>query len=192
MYKLKIITSTIRPGRKSSLIGRWMLELAEKNKNFDTEFLDLGVINLPLMNEPVHPMMKQYEHEHTKNWSVKIDEADAFIFVTAEYDYSYPAPLKNALEYLVHEWAFKPAGIISYSTGSFAGIRAFTHLKGDLLSLRTITIPENVHIPMINELIHEEGLFVPDERILNAANMMLQQLVRWSKGLKIIKEDSIA
>ncbi len=71
------------------------------------------------MNEPVHPVMKQYSHDHTKRWSKTIEEADAFIFVTAEYDYSYPASLKNTLEYLVLEWAYKPAGIVSYSMGAF-------------------------------------------------------------------------
>jgi NAD(P)H-dependent FMN reductase len=64
------------------------------------------------MNEEVHPIMKKYEHEYTKQWSVKIEEADAFIFVTAEYDYSYPASLKNAIEYLVHEWGL-PTGRFS-------------------------------------------------------------------------------
>ena len=63
----------------------------------DAELLDLGEINLPLMDEPVHPMLKQYEHEYTKQWSAKIEEADAFVFVTAEYDYNYPAPLRNAV-----------------------------------------------------------------------------------------------
>src|ERR1700709_2830190 len=102
------------------------------------------------MNEAVHPIMKQYEHEHTKQWSAKIEEADAFIFVTAEYDYSYPASLKNAIEYLVHEWAYKPAGMVSYSIGPFAGVRAVSSLKADLLSLKTIAIGEGVTIPMIN------------------------------------------
>ncbi len=51
---------------------------------------------------------------NTQKMGAKIDEADAFIFVTAEYDYNYPAPLRNALEYLSHEWNYKAAGIVSY------------------------------------------------------------------------------
>ena len=91
MYKLKIISSTVRPGRKGPVIAKWIAEEAQKHGGFEVEVLDLGEINLPVMNEAVHPVMKQYEHEHTKQWSAKIEEADAFIFVTAEYDYSYPA-----------------------------------------------------------------------------------------------------
>lgn len=84
MYQLKIITSTVRPGRKGPLVANWITELAKQNDNFNVELLDLGVINLPMMNEPNHPVMKNYQHDHTKWWSAKIDEADAFIFVTAE------------------------------------------------------------------------------------------------------------
>jgi NAD(P)H-dependent FMN reductase len=191
MYKLKIISATVRPGRKGPVIADWIARLAEKTGNLDAEVLDLGQINLPLMNEAAHPIMKNYEHEHTKQWSAKIEEADAFIFVTAEYDYSYPASLKNALEYLVHEWAYKPAGLVSYSAGAFAGVRAVMTLKTDLLSLRTIALAEAVNIPGVNQLINDDGVFVPNEMISASANTMLTQLVRWTKGMKAIKEDKL-
>jgi NAD(P)H-dependent FMN reductase len=181
MYNLKIITSTVRPGRKGPVVAAWIKELAEKTGNFNAEVLDLGEINLPLMNEAAHPIMQQYTHEHTKQWSAKIAEADAFVFVTAEYDYSYPAPLKNALEYLVHEWAYKAAGIVSYSLGAFAGVRALMSLKTDLLSLRTITLAEAVNVPSLSQFINEQ--------LHTAASVMLEQLVRWTKGMKAIKED---
>src|SRR3569833_9946 len=188
MYKLKIISSTVRPGRKGPIIVKWITDLAKASGNFEVEFLDLGEINLPLMNVAVYPIMKQYEHEHTKQWSAKIDEADAFIFVTAEYDYSYPASLKNALEYLVHEWAYKPAGIVSYSAGAFAGVRGVMSLKSDLLSLKTIGLGEMVNIPLVHQFINEENEFVADEKLEKAANLMLTQVIRWAKGLKVVKE----
>lgn len=189
MYKLKIISSTIRPGRKGPIVGEWITEFAKQHGEFEVEFLDLGKINLPLMNEAIHPIMRQYEHEHTKQWSAKIEEADAFIFVTTEYDYSYPASLKNALEYLVHEWAYKPVGIVSYSAGAFAGVRAVMSLKADLLSLKAVSLGEMVNIPMVHQFINEENQFVAEEKITTAASLMLKQLVRWTKGLKAIKED---
>ena len=188
MYKIKIISSTVRPGRKGPIVAKWITEVA-KNYGFEAEPLDLGEINLPLMNEAVHPIMRQYEHDHTKQWSAKIEEADAFIFVTAEYDYSYPASLKNALEYLVHEWAYKPAAIVSYSAGAFAGVRAVISLKSDLLSLKTVSLNEMVNIPMVRQFINDENEFVADEKLDKAATLMLNQLVRWTKGLKAIKED---
>ena len=189
MYKLKVISSTVRPGRKGPLIANWIAEAAANHGSFEVEVLDLGEVNLPLMNEAIHPIMRQYEHEHTKQWSAKIEEADAFIFVTAEYDYSYPASLKNALEYLVHEWAYKPAGLVSYSSGAFAGVRAVMGLKSDLLSLKTVSLGEMVNIPAYNQFINEDGLFVADERLKVSTKTMLDQLLRWTKGMKSIKED---
>src|SRR5690606_20204524 len=114
MYQLKIISSTVRPGRKGPLITQWIAEKARQNENFAVEVLDLHEIDLPLMDEAFHPRLKKYEKEHTKRWSAKIDAADAFIFVTGEYDHNYPAPLRNALEFLYNEWCYKPAGIVSY------------------------------------------------------------------------------
>lgn len=188
-YKVKVISATVRPGRKGPTIAQWITEQANAHGSFEVELLDLAEINLPLMNEPVHPRMKQYEHDHTKAWSAKIEEADAFIFVTAEYNYSYPASLKNALEYLSHEWAYKPAGIVSYSAGSFAGVRAVMSLKTDLLTLRTIALAEVVNIPSMNEFINDDGVFMPNEIILSSAKLMLNELVWWTKGMKAIKEN---
>ena len=188
MYKLKIISSTVRPGRKGPTVAKWITDLAQQH-GFDVEMLDLGVIDLPLMNEPMHPVLRQYVHDHTKQWSAKIEEADAFIFVTAEYYYSYPASLRNALEYLTHEWGYKAAGLVSYSAGAFAGVRAISNLKPDLLSLKVVGLAEAVNIPMVDQLINEEGVFVPNELIAKSAAVMLTQLTRWTKGMKAIKED---
>lgn len=188
MYKLKVISSTVRPGRKGPIVAQWFADHAQKSGLFEVELLDLGAINLPLMNEAVHPIMQQYEHDHTKAWAAKIAEADAFIFVTAEYDYSYPASLKNAIEYLVHEWAYKAAGIVSYSMGPFAGVRAIANLKPDLLSLRVVSLAESVTIPTLGQFLNEDGVFTPSELIQQNTDLMLAQLVRWTKGMKLIKE----
>lgn len=189
MYKLKIISSTVRPGRKGPIVAAWILEVARQYGNFEVELLDLGQINLPMMNEAQHPSLRQYEHEHTKKWSAVIDEADAFIFVTAEYDYNYPAPLRNALEYLVHEWSYKPAGIVSYG-GISAGTRAASSLKGDLAVFKTVAIPEAVNFPFFNQHINEQEEFVVNETSKKAAKKMLDELLKWTKGLKAIREDN--
>jgi NAD(P)H-dependent FMN reductase len=188
-YKLKIISSTVRPGRKGPIVAKWITALAQQNGNFDVELLDLGEINLPMMDEPNHPVMKKYKHDHTKWWSAKIEEADAFIFVTAEYDYNYPAPLRNALEYLSQEWNYKPAGIVSYG-GVSAGTRAANALKGDLSTLKIVPLTESVNFPFFQQNINDENQFAVNEISEKAAKNMLRQLVRWTKGLKLIKEDT--
>lgn len=66
MYNLKIITATVRAGRKGPVITNWIAERAMQHGSFNVEILDLKEINLPLMDEPHHPLLKKYEHDHTK------------------------------------------------------------------------------------------------------------------------------
>lgn len=188
MYKLKVISSTVRPGRKGPVIANWIGEFAKQNGNFEVEVIDLGEVNLPLMNEANHPILKKYEHDHTKQWSAKIDEADAFIFVTAEYDYNYPAALRNALEYLSLEWNYKAAGIVSYG-GLSGGTRASNGLKADLSTFKVVPLLEGVNLPFFQQNLNDQNEFVASESIQKSAETMLKQLLRWTKGLKLIKED---
>ena len=85
MIKLKIINSTIRPGRRGTTIAGWITEAAKKYPEFTVDLLDLGEVKLPLMDEPFHPRLRKYQHNYTKQWSAVIDEADAFVMFTAEY-----------------------------------------------------------------------------------------------------------
>ena len=186
MYKLKVISSTVRPGRKGPVVAAWILEVARQYGGFEVELLDLGEVNLPMMNEAKHPSLKQYEHEHTKKWSEVIDEADAFIFVTAEYDNNYPAPLRNALEYLVQEWAYKPAGIVSYG-GISAGTRAAFNLRADLAFFKTVPITEAVNFPFFDQSINEQGELVANDTSKKAAAKMLDELTKWTKALKTMR-----
>lgn len=188
MYNLKIINSTIRPGRKGPLVTAWIEGLARKQGSFNVEVLDLATINLPLMDEPNHPAMQQYEHEHTKQWSAKISEADVFIFVTAEYDFNYPAPLRNALEFLYHEWGYKAAGIVSYG-GVSAGTRAANCLKADLSTFKVVPVFEMVNLPFFSQFINDQDVFEPNDISKKAAGAMFKEMIRWTKGLKTIRED---
>jgi NAD(P)H-dependent FMN reductase len=62
-------------------------------------------------------------HEHTKRWSATVAAADAVVFVMPEYNRTFTAPLKNALDYLYYEWNYKPVGLVSYG-GVSGGLRA--------------------------------------------------------------------
>ena len=187
MYKLKISTSTVRPGRKGPIVTDWIAEKARQKNGFEVEILDLKEINLPLMDEPNHPRLKKYQHEHSKNWSAKIEEADAFIFVTAEYDFNYPAPLRNALEFLFNEWGYKAAGIVSYG-GVSAGTRAAKSLSGDLTAFRMVPLVDAVNIPFFTEFIKEDKL-ISNDKMDKAAENLLKELERWTRGLKMIREN---
>jgi NAD(P)H-dependent FMN reductase len=185
MNKLKIITSTTRPERKGIFVADWIKNIAITFGKFDVELLDLAVINLPLMDEPNHPRLQQYTHEHTKKWSAIINEADAFIIVLSEYNFSFPAPIKNALDYLLNEWKYKPAGIVSYG-GVSGGLRSTQMLKQVLTALSIMPIMEAVSIPFFNKYILEDK-FVPEEIVIKSAHVMLTELERWCEALKIMR-----
>lgn len=186
MYKLKVISSSVRIGRKGPLLAGWIAEEARKSGQFEVEVLDLGEVDLPMMTEPEHPRLKKYRFEHTREWSARIDEADAFVFVTAEYNGSYPAPLKNALDYLVQEWGTKPAAILSYG-GVSAGTRAANALKIVLSSLKMFVLPEAVNLPMFTQFIREDNRFEPNEIAEKSARVMLQELAKWAGIMKPLR-----
>ncbi|MCW3124618.1 MAG: NADPH-dependent reductase [Bacteroidetes bacterium] len=187
MYNLKIITTTTRPGRKGPILAAWIIEIAKKYPEFNVEFIDLGEINLPMMDEAMHPRFQKYEHEHTKKWAATIDGADAFLFVTAEYNYSMTAPIINALDYLFHEWANKPAAFVSYG-GASGGTRAVQMLKLTLTTLKVVPVTEAVVLPFFGAMINEQNAFVSNEGIDKSADVMLKELLRWTEILKPTRE----
>src|SRR6188508_1607060 len=93
--KLMIIIASTRPGRVGLPVARWFARDAIAHGGFEVEVTDLAELALPFMDEPNHPRLRQYTHQHTKEWSAKVDAADAFVFVMPEYNYGFNAPLKN-------------------------------------------------------------------------------------------------
>jgi NAD(P)H-dependent FMN reductase len=125
--KIQLIIGSTRPGRVGPQIADWIVANLPERAETEYEIVDVVAQKLPLFDEPVHPSMNQYAHNHTKAWSDKIKEADAYIFLTPEYNAGYPASLKNAVDYLFHEWTAKPVLIVSYGvqggTGASAQLR---------------------------------------------------------------------
>ena len=190
MYNLKIIIASTRPGRKGPLFASWMLEISRKHPDFNVELLDLAEINLPFFDEPNHPGIQQYHHEHTKSWSRQVASADAFIFVTPEYNYGFPATLKNAIDYLSVEWAYKPVGFVSYG-GVAAGTRAVQMLKQIVTTLKMVPVVESVNIPYFFKHINQEGNFIAEETMNKTAEDMLAEILKWTESLVIMREKQL-
>src|SRR5258708_5303931 len=171
MSKLSVIIGSTRPGRVGLPIGQWFFERAKSHGKFDVELVDLKDRNLPLLDEPKHPRFGEYEHENSKAWSSIVKGSDAFVFVTPEYNYS-PAPaLLNAIDYLFHEWTYKPAGFVSYG-GISGGIRAAQMLKQTLSTLKVVPIPEAVTITFASQLM-EDHVFNGSETLEQSSIAML-------------------
>lgn len=184
---LKIITSTTRPGRKGTAVAAWILDVARAYGQFNVALLDLADIGLPLLDESAHPRLKKYEHDHTKSWSKQINEAEAFIIVLAEYNYGMPAPIKNAIDYLYHEWRHKPIGFVSYG-GVSGGIRSLQMIKQVVTGLNMMPIAESVTLPGFSKFIDENGKFKAEEIHTKSANTMLQELQKWTKVMQQLRK----
>jgi NAD(P)H-dependent FMN reductase len=183
MRTLQIIVASTRPGRAGRPVADWVNEVALKHGGFDpVELVDLAEWNLPLMDEPHHPRLGRYEHQHTKDWSARIDRADAFVIVMPEYNYGYTAPLKNALDYLNREWAYKPVGLVSYG-GVAGGARAAQMIKQVLTTLKMMPMFESVPVPFVGQLIGDDGVFRPSAAIETGTTALLDELVRWTDAL---------
>lgn len=187
MLTLQIIVASTRPGRQGAAVGAWATEQARAHGKFEIEVVDLADVNLPFLDEPKHPRFAQYEHEHTKRWSATISRADAFVFVTPEYDFGPPASLINALQYLVKEWAYKPAGFVSYG-GVSGGTRGVQITKSTVTSLKMMPMFEAVSIPFFTQYVQAEtGAFDPGDVQAKAAVVMLDELHRWTVALKTLR-----
>jgi NAD(P)H-dependent FMN reductase len=184
---LQVITVSTRQGRLGDAVGRWFVPLASRHGAFSVESIDLADVNLPLFDEPHHPRLRKYEHEHTKAWSATVSRADAYVFVSPEYNYGTPPSLSNALDYLSHEWAYKPVGFVSYG-GVSGGTRAVQMTKQIVTTLKMMPIPEAVSIPFFAKQIDQAtNTFVGNPGLETSAQAMLTELARWAAALKPLR-----
>jgi NAD(P)H-dependent FMN reductase len=186
MPKLHVIIASTRPGRVGPAIAAWFHGFAVRQAGFEVELIDLAEVNLPLLDEPAHPRLRQYEHPHTRKWSATVDAADAFVFVTPEYNYSTPPALLNALDYLYREWNYKPVGFVSYG-GLSGGIRSVQMTKQIVTALKMMPMVEAVSIPFFPQHMEESGTFAATEVHEKSAAEMLTELLRWAEALKPLR-----
>ena len=186
---LTVIVGSIRPGRAGEPITEWFVDRARAHGGFDVEVADLAKIRLPLMEEPNHPRLRRYTLRHTHDWSARIDRADAIVFVTPEYNYGYPATIKNAFDYLHQEWKDKPAGFVSYG-GVAAGTRAVQQLKQVITTVKMVPVFESVNIPFHTQFIHD-GQFHANDILEQAATAMLDELLRLDGALRPLRAAAV-
>lgn len=183
---LQIVIVSTRPGRVGLPVGTWFHQHALGHGKFQIELIDLAAVNLPLIDEPKHPRLRQYQHAHTKGWSERVTRGDAFVFVTPEYNYGAPPSLVNAFDYLLHKWAYKPVGFVSYG-GLSGGIRSVQMAKQIVTALKMMPIPEGVPIPQFTQFIDPSGRFAATEAHRKGADVMLDELLRWTEALKSLR-----
>jgi NAD(P)H-dependent FMN reductase len=184
--RLHVVIASTRPGRVGPSVAAWFDGVARKEGSFDVRLVDLSDFDLPVYDEPRHPRMQQYEHEHTRLWAESVAAADAFVLVTPEYNFGPTPALLNALNYVYNEWTYKPAAFVSYG-GVSGGIRAVQVTKLTLTTLKMVPIMEAVTIPFVSEHV-KDGRFEAKEIHAQSAEALLKELHRWAEALKPMRE----
>lgn len=182
--KIAVILGTTRPGRNGKAVADWILEFTGDRSAASYELVDLADYPLPLLDEPYPASFGNYQNDHTKTWAAKIAEFDGFIFVTPEYNHSFSAVLKNALDYLNPEWANKAAGFVSY--GSSNGARAVEHLRGVLSELQIAHVRQQVTLSLFTDF-ENFSEFKPGPQHPETVETLLDQVEAWAGALKPLR-----
>jgi NAD(P)H-dependent FMN reductase len=189
MLNVAIILGSTRPGRNGEAVAQWVYQIAQKRSDAKFELLDVRDFNLPLLDEPVPPSMGQYSKPHTKAWAAKIEQFDAFVFVTAEYNHGIPAALKNAIDFLFKEWNHKAAGFVSY--GSAGGARAVEQLRLVMAEIHVADVRAQVMLSLYADF-ENFSTFKPAARHEESVNKMLDEVIAWGGALKPVRERLLA
>ncbi|MFB9237728.1 NADPH-dependent FMN reductase [Plantactinospora siamensis] len=188
--RVLVLTCSTRPKALGPAVARWLLDaVTDRAAELDVDLVPVGLgeLNLPFLDEEDHPSSGRYRHEHTRRWSELVGGADGFVAVTPEYNYGMPAALKNALDYLGREWAWKPIGFVSYGNTS-AGTRSVQHAKQVVTTLRLVPLGATVAIRIGDAA--RDGRLRPDPVRDAAGTALLDELVRLAHALRPMRDSA--
>jgi NAD(P)H-dependent FMN reductase len=193
MAKLKIavIISTNRAARFGHKPAQWVKDIAAQRGDIETEIVDLRDFPMPFFDEVASNAWVPSQNPVAQRWQKKVAEFDGYIFVTAEYNHSMPAVLKNALDYASPEWNKKAAAFVGY--GAVGGARAVEHLRCIAAELQLVTIKNAVYIQGADFMaVWKEGKELNDISYLQTGvTDLLDQLVWWTSALKTARDRDV-
>jgi NAD(P)H-dependent FMN reductase len=188
--KIALIIGSTRPNRFADIPARWIQEGAAGRSDFTLEVLDLRTWPLPFYDMPASlpGTSGAYSNPVVERWRHKIGGFDGFIATAAEYNHAPTAVLKNAFDWVFHEWSGKPISYIGY--GGVGGARAVEQLRMVAVELQMAPIKHAVHIglePYFGVL--RQGKKLDDyEFIVKSRSAMFDQLVWWAGALKAARQ----
>jgi len=180
MINIGVILGSTRPDRVGQQVAHWVATTAAARSDAAFELIDLRDQRLPHLDERASPLFRRYEHDHTLAWSKIIDRLDGFVFVTPEYNHGIPGVLKDALDYLFHEWTNKAAGIVSY--GISGGTGAAFQLRQICGQLGVADVSRQLALNLRFEF-EDHRVFHPTQAHVGELTLVLDQVVSWSTAL---------
>jgi NAD(P)H-dependent FMN reductase len=184
MFRIKIISGSIRIGRESHHVAQYFNRYITENKLGDCELLDLKEFNFPVLEERLS--MTPEPDSKSVLFSEKIKEADIVIVVFPEYNGGYPASVKNAIDLLYNEWHRKPIGLVSVSAGNFGGVNALALLQTVFLKLKAV--PAAIFpVPLVQNSFDESGNALNKEVTDKRAAAFLKELLWFAEAFHKMK-----
>ncbi|MCW2883720.1 MAG: FMN-dependent NADPH-azoreductase [Streptosporangiaceae bacterium] len=187
---LAVIIGSVREGRFGPVVANWFVEQAEQHGQFAVDLIDLADTPLPLELPPVLPALEpnMARPAEMAGLTRRIEAADVIVVVTPEYNRSFPASLKAAIDWHYTEWQAKAIGFVGYSGGS-GGVLAVEHLRQVFSELQAHTVRDYVTFPRYYQLFSPDGTLRDPEGPNAAAKVLLDQLLWWGSVLRDARRD---
>ncbi|MEU6741467.1 NADPH-dependent FMN reductase [Streptosporangium sandarakinum] len=181
--RIAVVIGSVRKPRLADPLAAWL-----ERELTAIDWLDLDMIDLAAVSLPMHEL--QPGGAAASPVAGRLADADGFVFLTPEYNHSFPAPVKNVIDWHFTEWAYKPVAFVGY--GASGGIRAVEQLRTVFPELRATTVRESVLIPMAWEHLDAEGRFLPPPGTAQALHAMMSELGTWARALLSLRLTDLA
>jgi NAD(P)H-dependent FMN reductase len=186
--KTAVVYGSARRSRQGIKAARFVTRKL-KERQHDVTLVDTAEYALPLLDL----MYKEYDAGDAPADMQAVAEilaaADGFVIVSAEYNHSVPAALKNLLDHFQSEYLYKPSAIVTYSAGPFAGVRSLVNMRGILAELGTPAIPSSFPVPQVQNAFDDDGYPLDDaydQRVVK----FLDEYEWYARALKSERERS--
>ncbi|GAA3566312.1 NAD(P)H-dependent oxidoreductase [Amycolatopsis ultiminotia] len=173
--RLAVLVGSVREGRFAPTVARWFAREVHRHGGFAADVIDLADVDLPLAMSGSAP--------HAGPLATRLSEADGFVVITPEYNHSYPAALKNVVDWFHPQWQAKPVAFVSYG-GLSGGLRAVEHLRAVFAELHAVTIRDTVSFHGAHVRFDEDGAPVDTAATETAAKVLLDQVEWWARALR--------
>jgi NAD(P)H-dependent FMN reductase len=178
---IAVIVGSTRQGRFAPVVSDWFVKQARSRHDMDVDVVDLADLDLPA----VYP---QSFGPEVRDYLARIDRADGYVVVTPEYNHSFPAGLKQAIDLAKREWQAKPVAFVSYG-GLSGGLRAVEHLRQVFAELHAVTMRDTVSLHNVRQQFDESGQPIDAAGTSAAAKTMLDELAWWAGALRTARTD---
>ncbi|MFD7827808.1 NADPH-dependent FMN reductase [Kitasatospora sp. NPDC059803] len=180
--KVAVVVGSTRSGRFAPVVADWLLGHLGARGDMTADLIDLVETPLPTTFPSFGGELEPGAAELLAAVTPRLEAADAFVVVTPEYNHSFPAPLKNAIDWHNSQWHGKPVGFVSYG-GLSGGLRAVEQLRVVLAELNAVTIRNTVSFHGAAQCFGADGQPL-DPAADVAAKTMLDQLAWWAEALR--------